>query len=140
MKKLILPAIISGLFLASGCSQPIEEEAKDTVENYMEAVEKEDLETVIEMLAKDHEYEMPDLAFEMLFESYDLDYEIEKMNVVSASDNKVVIEVIQTNKIINVNGQEFLKDSRVTATHTLVKQDGELKFLNTEYSNAEELK
>ncbi|OZM57111.1 hypothetical protein CIB95_06480 [Lottiidibacillus patelloidae] len=140
MKKLVLPAIITGLFLVSGCGQTIEEEAKDTVETYMEAVEKEELETVIEMLAKDHQYEMPDLAFEMLFDSYDLDYEIEKMTVVSADENKVVIEVIQTNKIINVTGQEFLKDSRVTATHTLVKEDGDLKFLSTEYSNAEELK
>jgi PBP1b-binding outer membrane lipoprotein LpoB len=138
MKKLIIPAVFTGMLLISGCGQTVEEEAKETVEVYMEAVENEELETVIEMLSTDHEYEMPDLAFEMLFDSYDLDYDIESMKVITSDEDKVVIEVVQVTK--KLSGPDFIQDSRVTATHTLVKEDGDLKFLKTEYSNAEVIK
>jgi PBP1b-binding outer membrane lipoprotein LpoB len=130
MKKILLITLFTLVLGACG-NGSVEEEAKDVVQTFMKAAEEEDMELLMSTISENGgSYALVKETYERMFEIYDLDYEVEKMTVIESSNKKVVIEVVQTTR--KISGPKF-NDSRITATHTLVKENGEFKFVDSQF-------
>lgn len=64
-----------------------------------------------------------------LFAKYDINVTLDSVKVISATENEIIVEVVQTSK--RVGGGEDYKDTKVTAAHTLTKYEGTWKIYST---------
>ncbi len=66
---------------------------------------------------------------EELFAKYDLDVNLDSIKVISATNDEIVIEVVQTTK--RIGGAEDFKNTKTTARHTLRKDGDTWKIYST---------
>lgn len=155
MKKgLILVAIVSALLIFSGCEEPVEdpleeeiqeeeavEEEIDLPENdreaieavvqqNLEATENEDARGVLLTMHEESpgfDEEAITAELEQLFEHYDLEYELEILDVRIEND-EAEVDFQQTTRSID---NEDFDDNRITGTHIMRRQNGEWRIYDS---------
>ncbi len=157
---LILLALFSALFVITGCEEPVEdpleeeiqeEEAveeeielpendreaiKAVVRQNLEATENEDARSVLQTLHEDspgYDEEALTVELEQLFEHYDLEYELEILDVRIEND-EAEVDFQQTTRSID---DEDFDDNRITGTHILQRQNGDWKIYDTQVEETE---
>jgi len=101
------------------------------------AAQQEDIEQVMSQIHPDSpQFESTRLTMIVLFDLYDLEYEVNEMDIIEISDDQAKIRVNQTTK--KVTGAEF-RDNQVVAVHTLKKYQDQWKFFFTEIRSLEYL-
>jgi len=141
-KWVLLLTIFCGVILVAGCDQEEEdvdhEEAiKEVVEANLEATENEDIEGIKETMHEESP-EYDDAAMEemeLLFEQFDLEYELEIIEVTQENDEATVEFEQETRAEENT---EF-EDNLLKGFHELRKQEGEWKIYQTQVMDVEPL-
>ena len=99
------------------------------LEENLRAADAEDLPAYMATIHEDSDlYGSTESLMENLFELYDLDYEVETVELVSLSGGEAKLRVTQVTR--KVSGPAF-RDNRVTVLHALRKSGGQWKFYNT---------
>jgi len=132
---LCLPALAAG---------PVDEAAVlAAVRANLAALQNEDLEGYMATIHEDaSEYASTRQIVARLFEDYDLEYELEQLELVEdeedepAAPDEARVRFVQVTRL--VKGGEF-RDNRVTGAHTLKTAAGRWKLLSTEVQNIEYL-
>ncbi|GAX89378.1 hypothetical protein [Effusibacillus lacus] len=102
----------------------------DVIYRNADSINKEDLESYMSTISKNSEaYEQTRLAILEMFSTFDLKVSIDKIQLHEVKETSVKVKVWQTIK--KLNGPEF-QDNQVEIIHTLVKEDGQYKILNSE--------
>jgi hypothetical protein len=111
-------------------SKPVPADVRNLLEENLRAMEVEDLERLKQTLHPDtvFYYSTVNMSRE-LFDTYDLDYEIEKAELLSESGDEMRVRVVQVTR--KISGPEF-RDNRITVVHTLRRANGEWKLYATE--------
>lgn len=143
MKKTLLLttallALAALALTAAGCGSDVdEEELKQVIYDQLEYLEAEDFEkTMATLHPESPQYASMRDTLGPVFETFDLDYEIESIEVVEKSDIEAKLRVVQVTR--KVAGPE-LSDARVTAIHTLRKTDGGWKLYDSVAEATEQL-
>ncbi|MFD1020213.1 hypothetical protein ACFQ2J_13580 [Thalassobacillus hwangdonensis] len=112
--------------------EELEAEVIAVVEENLKLAEEEDYEAYMNMNAEQAVTEQLEAQTQALFENYELDYELEEISVRSASEEQAVVEVVQKTMATDIaEGYQF-QNNRVNAIHTLIKEDGEYKFAQSQ--------
>jgi hypothetical protein len=99
------------------------------LEENLRAAEAEDLLAYMATIHEDSDlYGSTESLMENLFELYDLDYEVETLELVSLAGGEAKLRVTQVTR--KVSGPAF-RDNRITVLHALRKSGGQWKFYNT---------
>lgn len=103
----------------------------------VEYMNKEDLEGVMSTIHPESpSYASTESMAKLIFDRYDLKYEIESIKVLEENDKEAKVQFTQVTR--KINGPEF-KDNRVTGIH-LLKMDGESwKIYSTEMTKLDPL-
>jgi ketosteroid isomerase-like protein len=137
MVMTLLVALLA-MVLVTGCGSDVDdEELEQVLRDQLAFLEAEDLEGALSTIHP----ESPQLApmrniMGQVFAEFDLDYEIESIEVVEKSDIEAKLKVVQVTR--KVEGPE-LSDTRVTAIHTLRKTDGGWKLYDSVHESTEAL-
>lgn len=142
MNKLKLPVVISLILLAAvlapGCgNDPREDAARQVLDDQLAALQNEDLEGVLSTLHPDGpQYSQTRAMVEQVFALYDLEYDLENVELVDMSEEVVTLRVVQVTR--RINGPE-LPDTRVTVVHTFRKDGDRLKLYESRAESSETL-
>ncbi|WP_071461501.1 hypothetical protein [Bacillus massilinigeriensis] len=110
---------------------------KDLLEN-MKYAEEENIEKYLDtLLISEQEKELTTQQMEPLFQSTDLDYNLESIKVLEAADDMAKVEAVQTTVAKKVEGNGQFKNNRVSAIHTMKLDNGMWKTAATEIKNVE---
>jgi len=97
----------------------------------------EDLEAVLQQISPACvSYDEAKEVFQMLFQAYDLQYEIEEVVNINVQGTTASVEIIQVTR--KVAGPAF-NDNRARVLHDLVKEDGEWKVCSSTMIHGENL-
>jgi ketosteroid isomerase-like protein len=124
--------------MVAGCGDdPEEAEVKQVLTDQLEFLRAEDIEGVLStMHPESPQYAATRSLLEQVFELYELDHELESIEVVEMSEKEAKIRAVQVT--YRVDGPE-LSDTKVTAIHTMRKTDGGWKLYNSETESSETL-
>ncbi len=81
-------------------------------------------------------FETTENLLKQLFKVYDLNYKIEKLEVVDENDQEAVVNFTQVTT--KINGPDF-KDNRIRGTHILRKDGDSWKIFSTKITETEYL-
>lgn len=112
----------------------LEEEVENLLLANLEHSQNENLDLYMDTLIEAHQFEETRELLELIFEAYDLEYTLEAFEIIEANDDQslVVVKAVQTTVATWIaDGYEF-DDNRLTVEHTLVRENGSLKFSTTE--------
>lgn len=108
----------------------IAEEILAVVYENLNATIAEDSKRVLATIHKDSpQYQSTVQGLEYVFTNYDLEFDLEKTEVIEVTENDAKVHYIQTTR--SVRGQGFI-NKRDEGIHHLKKQDGEWKIFKTE--------
>ncbi len=117
--------------LAGELSEEERSEIEAVVKQNLEATEEEDLDGVLETLHPDsasHDDEAFVEEMEYIFENYDLEYELEILNVHGDSEEARV----EYSQVTTSEDNEDFQDNQTKGIHLLVPYDDQWKILATE--------
>lgn len=143
----ILTAVLAFFVLiTAGCGEQDEEtdisqeeknEIVAVIERNLEATEDEDIDAFSQTMYQDHpDYEVAVEETEQMFEQFDLEYELEILDVSMADDETATVEFEQ--KTTAENGEDF-EDNIVTGVHEVRIEDGQWKIYETEITDSQPL-
>ena len=144
MKKcLFFIGVLLALLLMAGCGEEEtapnaneEDEIIAVVEKNLEATENEDIEVVADTLHQENpEYEAALEETKMLFEQFDMEYELEILEV-TVGEEEANVEFSQ--KTMAVDNKDF-EDNMISGFHELRKHEGDWKIYQTEIIDVEPL-
>jgi len=123
---------------AAGCGGDPEEGAvKQVLKDQIEYLQNEDVEGVMStMHPESPQYSQTRAVVEQVFEVYDLDYELDSVEVMELEGNQAKLRAVQVTR--KVNGPEFT-DTRVTAIHTIRKTGNGWKLYESQTESTEAL-
>ncbi len=134
------------VLVMAGCGEQeegvdVDQEEKDeivaVVERNLEATEDEDIDAFSETMYQDHpEFELAVEETKQMFEEFDLEYELEILDVSMVDDETATVEFEQETRAIN--GEDF-EDNIATGVHELRTEDGEWKIYETEITDSQPL-
>jgi len=157
---LLLLALFSALFVITGCEEPVEdpleevvqeeeviEEEIDVPENdreaikavvrkNLEATDNEDALMVLQTLHEDspgYNEEAITAELEQLFEHYNLEYELEILDVRIEND-EAEVDFQQTTRSVE---NDDLDNNRITGIHIMRQQNGDWKIYDTQVEETE---
>ena len=147
MKKIstafALAMILALTCLPTSAAGPVDEAAVlDAVRANVDALEREDLPAYMATIHQDAPaYEGTKKIVAELFHDYDLEYQLEKIELVKEDDadqesGVAKVRFIQVTTL--VKGGKF-KNNRTTGVHTLKSSGGQWKLFSTEVENVEYL-
>ncbi|WP_169891057.1 DUF2628 domain-containing protein [Litchfieldia alkalitelluris] len=113
-------------------NEDIEAEITDFLHANIEALENEDLDEYMLMVYQGEDpslYNQTQGMLEVMFESYDITYDISDIEFLTVSDQEVKVRLTQTS--ILVDGEEY-QDNETIMIHTVKPQDGRWKFFESE--------
>lgn len=129
--------ILAAASLAGCGSNPEEEAAQQVLTDQLEFLRNEDLEGVMStMHPESPAYSQTRVVVEQVFELYDLEYNLETVEVVEMSENQAKLRAVQVTR--RVSGPE-LADTRVTAIHTIRKTGSGWKLYESQTESSEAL-
>ena len=143
MKKFLavmVTIMLAGMMLAAGCADRSadKEAVKDVLRANLEALQAEDLDGYLATLDPDSPgYEKMKLICPKIFEIYDLEHEVEKIEVLDISDQEARVRTVQVAR--RISGPDSYRHNRSTTVHTLKKKDGAWKLTQTEQESMEYL-
>ena len=127
---------IATLLLIS-CSQSSETAAKQAFQANVKALNEENIVAYMATLDRSSPgFSQTKPIVQELFRTYDLKYEIDKIEVVNISQDEIKLRITQTTR--KIRGPEF-NDNRMVATHTLKAVKGEWKIYDTQVEDVESL-
>jgi len=113
------------------------EAAKSVFRANVKALNEENLDAYMATLDSGSSgFEQTRALIQNLFETYDLRYEIDAIEVVEASTETIKLRVTQSTK--KISGPAF-NNNQLVAIHTLRKRNGEWKISETEVKDVEAL-
>ena len=116
----------------------IESKLLSVIEYNLIALQEENLTDYLSTLSvTNEELSKNTKALKSIFSTYDLEYSIESMKVLSKSNSNAQVEVVQVTK--KISGPAF-NDNRTTAVHHLRLVNGDWKIFKTDLVNVEYLK
>lgn len=119
----------------------LEQEVEQILMANLEYSQNKDLESYMATLIEEHQFEETRELLVQIFEAYDLEYTLDSYDIVKVNDDQsqVIVRAIQTTKATWIaDGYEFA-DNRLTFEHTLIRENGSLKFSTSEVIDFEEL-
>ena len=119
---LLLSVLVGGS--VSGCSNKtaIEGDPKTIVYENIKAMENEDLDRVMATIDEESEaYAQTKKLARLLFEKYDLRYELDSVRVIGQTESEAKVECVQITR--KVSGPDF-RDNRIDIVHRLRSTDG----------------
>ena len=137
MRKLYLLTLIAlavSVALANPGSAGVDDDSGDDDEDAivavvyanLEAAEDEDLDAYMATIHEDSAlYENTESIMVLLFDTYDLDYEVDDLEILEITKNEAEIRLVQITR--RIRGPEF-DDNEATVVHTLRRSDGEWFF------------
>ena len=143
MKKFLavmVTIMLAGILLAAGCADKSadKEAVKDVLRANLQALQAEDLDGYLATLDPDSPgYEKMKLICPKIFEIYDLEHEVEKIEVLDISDQEARVRTVQVAR--RISGPDSYRHNRSTTVHTLKKKDGAWKLTQTEQESMEYL-
>ncbi|MFP4445954.1 MAG: hypothetical protein ACLFPD_06870 [Desulfosudaceae bacterium] len=143
MKKILavmVTIMLAGMMLAAGCADKSadKEAVKDVLRANLKALQAEDLDGYLATLDPDSPgYEKMKLICPKIFEIYDLEHEVEKIEVLDISDQEARVRTVQVAR--RISGPDSYRHNRSTTVHTLKKKDGAWKLTETEQESMEYL-
>lgn len=130
--------ILAIMFFVRCGSNPYYSTPEEAIQANTDYMNSENLEGVMSTIYPESDsYEITENLVIQLFKAYDLNYKIEKLEVVDEDENES--EVNFTQLTTKINGPKF-RDNRVKGTHIL-KKDGDswkifsTKIIDTEFLN-----
>lgn len=133
----IFLALLLALPLAGCGSDPEQEAAKQVLTDQLEFLRNEDLDGVMStMHPESPQYAQTRAIVEQVFALYDLEYDLESVEVVEMSQNQAKLRAVQVTR--KINGPE-LADTRVTAIHTVRKTGDGWKLYESQTESSETL-
>lgn len=139
VKSLMIALLIMlAAAMLAGCgSDPEEEAVKQVLSDQLDFLRNEDLEGVMSTMHPESPvYSQTRAIVEQVFELYDLEYDLESVEVVEMSDNQAKLRAVQVTR--KVSGPE-LADTRVTAIHTIRKTGSGWKLYESQTESSETL-
>lgn len=109
----------------------IKAEAEEVVRNNAKFAEEENFEKYMETLGEAANTEDSKKSVELLFKNYDIDYEVIEISVLSATESEAKVQVKQKALGNNPSGEFPFQNHIATAVHTLKKENGKFKFVDT---------
>ena len=109
---------------ASGCAHRtvIEGDPKSIVYENIKAMENEDLDRAMATIDEESEsYAQTKKLAQLLFEKYDLKYELDSVRVIGQTESEAKVECIQITR--KVSGPTF-RDNKIDIVHRLRNTDG----------------
>ncbi|MBD3263875.1 MAG: hypothetical protein GF375_02085 [Candidatus Omnitrophica bacterium] len=136
--KIFVLGVLFSVFLSCVCfAETNEEEIFRVVYDNLAAMEEENLVDYMDTISEDSPgYNTTKQQLLILFNNYDLDYEIESIELLESSANEAKVKVIQSTR--KIEGPEF-RNNKIVGIHTLEKTDGGWKIYSTEIRNIEYL-
>ena len=135
MKKLSLAVLaFCACFFLFGCGK--EGELKEVIEENLKACQNEYMTKYLDSIEDGPLKNSTEQVMKVLFEQYDLKYELVDFKVISCKGNTAVVEVKQ--KTTKVSGPVF-RDNIGVYAHTLKKHSSGWKFVKTEIKSVEYL-
>jgi len=124
-ERAAIPQVLNGVLI-----NPLEEsEVKKSIIENLEAIRLGDVKEYMKYISSQAgAYEQTQQSITDIFEKFDLDVKVDQIQILQANNNEVKVLVQQTTN--KLNGPEF-KDNRTQIIHTLVKEDGIYKILNS---------
>lgn len=138
MKRLfIVLLLISGSLFLYSCGSADERDLKAVCERQVEAMNSEDLEGLMSTIDTESPfYDMTKAMSEQIFKLYDLNQEINDLNIVEVKENTATVELtITTTKKA---GPDF-EDNKITSINSMVKKDGKWFFNKTSVKEMKKL-
>jgi hypothetical protein len=134
----VLALIVMIAGVAAGCGDDPEEAAvKQVLEDQIEFLRSEDLEGAMSTMHPESPiYSETRTVLEQVFDLYELEYELEEVEIVEMGDSQAKIRAVQVTR--RVNGPE-LEDARVTAIHTIRMTDDGWKLYDSVAESSEPL-
>ena len=141
MKNLIgivvITLLVTGAYFISSKNEPTPESPGDTdakvstlLKRNLTALEEEDIDLFMEGLHPQSEaYENSKESALNLLELYDVDMNLDSYNILTESDEEIVVAYTQTTK--RIGGNDDFKDNKITGRHTLRKDSGVWKIYST---------
>jgi len=102
------------------------EEIKRVIHRNIKAAEEEDMEAYMDTIHEDVPgYDRTRVLMERMFEQYDLEYEVEilEVNIINEEEAEAKVE-----QVTRSPGNTTFNDNKLTGTHELLKQNGEWKL------------
>ena len=121
LAALLLVALMATV--ATGCGADPEEEAvKQVLEDQVKYLRNEDLEGVMLTIHPESPlYAQTRDQLKIVFEQFDLEYDLDDVEVVEMSDNQAKVRAVRTTR--KLSGPEGIKDTRKTELYTLRKSE-----------------
>lgn len=134
----VVLAVTLFVAISGGCgSDPEEEAVKQVLIDQVDFLQEENLEGALStMHPESPQYSSSRAVMEQVFELYELEYEIEEIEVLEVTGNEAKIRAVQVTR--RIEGPE-LADKRVVAVHTLRKTEGGWKLYESEHESSETL-
>lgn len=128
--------VLSISFLFCGCGKK-NVDIENVINENIKALQSEDVNAYMKTIDKNSvDYDQTKKAVQELFSSYDLNYQINKIEVASVNDDEAKVKVTQVTK--KVKGAEFTNNKSVIV-HILKKVDGIWKISSTTVQSVEKL-
>ncbi len=113
--------------------EEVQAEVEKVINDNLKFAEEEDIDAYMGTLSKEYSGNAEVTAStQVLFDAYDIDYEVIDVKVVESSEEQVTVEVKQKAIATKVEEGYTFQNHIATAVHTLVKEDGQFKFSVTE--------
>lgn len=139
MNRLIAVAMLLAVVLiTAGCAdKEAEEQAiKTVIQNNLISLQEENLENYMATLHPESPgYSKMELLCPKIFEIYDLEHKLVKLDILDVSKTKARVRTTQEAR--RISGPENFRDNRSTTTHTLKKYNGEWKLFETKDESSE---
>lgn len=133
--RIVFTSILTITFFISCGRKPYYATPEEAIQANTDYMNSENLEGVMSTIHPESDsYEITENLVTQLFKVYDLNYKIEKLEVVDEDKNESVVNFTQlTTKI---NGPKF-RDNRVKGTHILKKDGNSWKIFSTKITDTE---
>ena len=133
MKKVV--SLLFALLLLAGCSK--NSGVNQTIEDSFNALKTENLDKYLATIDESTPmYQSSKVFAPFIFKTFDLDYKVENIKIISNENDKAVAEV--TVAIKKINGPKFV-DSRTISSTVLVKKNGQWKIQSTATTKTEKI-
>ena len=135
--RIIFISILTITFLVCCSDNPYYSTPEETIQANTNYMNSEDLEGVMSTIHPESDsYAITENLVTQLFKVYDLNYKIEKLEVVDEDKNEAVVNFTQLTT--KVNGPKF-RDNRAKGTHVLKKDGDSWKLFSTKITDSEYL-
>ena len=139
MKKFMPFIILLGVLIVgcTGSNSENDTQILAAITANLKAMEREDIEATMATIDPSSSgYEMTKEMINVIFEQYDLKYELSDLKVIKRTDKEAEVGFTQITR--KVTGPEF-RNNKITGVHVLRKSDGAWKIFSSQIKTTEYL-